>query len=118
MMLDNVIIVGVDDYLSPGKALLFKLVDKENNIKIQQESGIIRYKHGIPGTTAGNAKIDPSSSVALLQYTGGTTGIPKAATLTHHNLGAFYEQFSLFSRRELRNTIIYIDYFFISIREW
>jgi long-chain acyl-CoA synthetase len=29
---------------------------------------------------------DPATTVALFQYTGGTTGIPKAAMLTHRNL--------------------------------
>lgn len=32
------------------------------------------------------AKIDPEKDVALLQYTGGTTGISKGAMLTHFNL--------------------------------
>ncbi len=31
---------------------------------------------------------DPAQTVAVLQYTGGTTGIPKAAMLTHYNLVA------------------------------
>jgi long-chain acyl-CoA synthetase len=33
-------------------------------------------------------KGDPATTVAVLQYTGGTTGRPKAAMLTHRNLGA------------------------------
>jgi long-chain acyl-CoA synthetase len=32
--------------------------------------------------------IDPESDVAVLQYTGGTTGIPKGAMLTHYNIFA------------------------------
>ncbi|MGA7922885.1 MAG: AMP-binding protein, partial [Thermoplasmata archaeon] len=35
----------------------------------------------VPGLTT-----DPSQEVAVLQYTGGTTGIPKAAMLSHRNL--------------------------------
>jgi long-chain acyl-CoA synthetase len=35
---------------------------------------------------------DPRSAIALLQYTGGTTGVPKAAMLTHANLYANAEQ--------------------------
>ncbi|MHA1276907.1 MAG: long-chain-fatty-acid--CoA ligase [Candidatus Helarchaeota archaeon] len=31
-------------------------------------------------------KIDPKETIAVLQYTGGTTGLPKGAMLTHHNL--------------------------------
>ncbi|MGB6501167.1 MAG: long-chain fatty acid--CoA ligase [Thermoplasmata archaeon] len=38
-----------------------------------------------PGTIAPRSD-DPSSTVAVLQYTGGTTGVPKAAMLTHRNL--------------------------------
>ena len=33
-----------------------------------------------------SAEIDPASDLALLPYTGGTTGVPKAAMLTHQNL--------------------------------
>lgn len=32
--------------------------------------------------------IDPENDVAVLQYTGGTTGVPKGAMLTHANLAA------------------------------
>ncbi len=41
---------------------------------------------------APRATIDPASSVAVLQYTGGTTGAPKAAMLTHRNLLANVRQ--------------------------
>lgn len=34
------------------------------------------------------ALIDPNRDIAVLQYTGGTTGIPKGAALTHKNLVA------------------------------
>jgi long-chain acyl-CoA synthetase len=32
------------------------------------------------------AKVDPVNDIALLQYTGGTTGVAKGAMLTHYNL--------------------------------
>lgn len=37
-------------------------------------------------------EIDPLNDVAVLQYTGGTTGVPKGAMLTHANLSANTEQ--------------------------
>ncbi len=41
--------------------------------------------------------IDPLEDVAVLQYTGGTTGTPKAAMLTHANLLANAEQINAWS---------------------
>ncbi|MGA2973588.1 MAG: long-chain fatty acid--CoA ligase [Candidatus Bathyarchaeia archaeon] len=39
-------------------------------------------------------QIDPRKDLALLQYTGGTTGVPKGAMLTHYNLVVNAVQFS------------------------
>lgn len=36
---------------------------------------------------------DPREQIAVLQYTGGTTGLPKGAMLTHGNLSAACQQF-------------------------
>jgi long-chain acyl-CoA synthetase len=44
-----------------------------------------------PGARYSDAKT-PANSVALLQYTGGTTGVPKGAMLTHANLVANLQQ--------------------------
>jgi len=41
-----------------------------------------------------NVSINPDEDLAALQYTGGTTGTPKAAMLTHHNLTANAAQFA------------------------
>ena len=35
-----------------------------------------------------SVSIDPETDVAVLQYTGGTTGVPKGAMLTHYNIFA------------------------------
>ncbi len=38
------------------------------------------------GDVPGDVEVDPVNDVAVFQYTGGTTGISKAAMLTHYNL--------------------------------
>lgn len=44
------------------------------------------------GESAEKAPIDPATDAAALQYTGGTTGAPKAAILTHANLAINAQQ--------------------------
>jgi len=47
-----------------------------------------------------HAVADPADCIAVLQYTGGTTGLPKGAMLTHTNLRAAVEQFAQSTRGE------------------
>jgi long-chain acyl-CoA synthetase len=45
---------------------------------------------------------DPAQAIAVLQYTGGTTGLPKGAMLTHANLTAASQQYLETTRVEPR----------------
>ena len=61
-------------------------------------------------------QIDPED-VAVLQYTGGTTGVPKGAMLTHYNIFANVVQAQRWSHSELRRGadtyLLVIPYFHI-----
>ena len=48
-----------------------------------------------PGAPLAHVEIDPLKDIALLQYTGGTTGVPKGAMLTHANVAANTAQATL-----------------------
>jgi long-chain acyl-CoA synthetase len=52
---------------------------------------------GIDEPDLPRVEIDPAQDVAVLQYTGGTTGVPKGAMLTHSNLFAAVVQCSVWS---------------------
>ncbi|WP_245297180.1 MULTISPECIES: long-chain fatty acid--CoA ligase [Rhodomicrobium] len=84
----------------PGlKGMLFKLAKGKELVKINasaQKAKIVSFDTLLDND--GNYKrvpIDPDSDVAVLQYTGGTTGTPKAAMLTHSNLSINLKQADL-----------------------
>lgn len=78
------------------KNLLFPLVKARDIARIPHDSihifmDDVLQNDGKPTLVA----IDPVNDVALLQYTGGTTGTPKGAMLTHANITANTHQAGL-----------------------
>lgn len=75
------------------KNLLFQTFKRRDLAKIQKSDSILWYDDLIAND--GKVKppqIDPENDLAVLQYTGGTTGTPKGAMLTHENLYANTKQ--------------------------
>jgi long-chain acyl-CoA synthetase len=91
--LENIIVCRFTDVLPFPKNLLFPLL-KWKDIAADAHSGDylafddLVHNDGKPQ----DVDIDVDADVALLQYTGGTTGIPKAAALTHANISSNVEQ--------------------------
>jgi long-chain acyl-CoA synthetase len=106
-LLDNIIEVGVEDYLPAAMAILYKLA-KKNKTKKGGFHGIIRYSGREKNNSIEDVDIDPYNDVALLQYTGGTTGIPKAAALTHRNLIANSYQLIEWFPEQFKKNISYL----------
>lgn len=52
-------------------------------VKVHSFESMLRERYQLP-----KLDFDPKEQVAVFQYTGGTTGLPKAAMLTHFNLVA------------------------------
>jgi len=89
--LKRVIVAHIFDTLGFPSKLLVKSAQKKTPewVDVHPEQDIFFFQHLLEkyGPTPPKATIDPDD-VALFQYTGGTTGLPKAAMLTHRNLMA------------------------------
>ena len=87
--LERLIVASIAGALPPVKSALYRLFSKKdvaakpNDPRITAFSALIANDGKLPPAT-----IDPENDVALIQYTGGTTGSPKGAMLTHQNLTA------------------------------
>lgn len=89
--LEHVIVTGIKDYLPFPKNMIYPFIQKRQYnmvVKVQETEQTHLWKT-IMKTSANNytnVEVDPCQDIALLQYTGGTTGLPKGAMLTHYNL--------------------------------
>lgn len=87
--LDRLVVGSVAGALPPAKSLLYRLFKRAEIAERPRFAGVTAFSELI----ANNGEcpivpIDPAEDVALIQYTGGTTGTPKGAMLTHQNLSA------------------------------
>jgi len=92
---ETVAVAGIADFLSPLKAFLGKLFKKIPAGKMSPITGItvgrfMQLLQKVPSDFV-EEKLTPGSP-CLMQYTGGTTGPPKGAVLTHQNMVSQIQQ--------------------------
>lgn len=92
--LKHVIIGRFTDLLPQPKKILFGLMKKKEIAHIDPAERRIVWLHDLMANDGKPepVNINPAEDIAVLQYTGGTTGVPKGAMLTHANIIANTEQ--------------------------
>lgn len=91
--LREVMVTGIEDYLPFPKNRLFPIIQRFKGAAIRvddEENRCWRLKALLVETQPFQSyeSIEPGTDLALLQYTGGTTGLAKGVMLTHANLVA------------------------------
>lgn len=87
--LERLVVGSVAGALPPAKSIAYRLfrrnevAPRPDDARITAFSKLIANDGRFPAPA-----IDPENDLALIQYTGGTTGTPKGAMLTHQNLSA------------------------------
>jgi long-chain acyl-CoA synthetase len=92
-VLKRALVCSFSGLLPPAKAVLFRLFKSKEiarplaspvKDRVWLEANLLHDEPSAPKLAP--VAIDPLNDVAVLQYTGGTTGIPKGAMLSHANV--------------------------------
>jgi len=92
---EKIVVAHFPNALPPLKKVLYKLLKRKDLSNIAVSSQASKTVNWDDLTNAGDVA-DPvdikGDDMAVLQFTGGTTGVPKAAVLTHANIAANLSQ--------------------------
>ena len=92
--LEQLVVVRLADELPRLKSVGLRLLKRSQIAKLPTRDDVGLWRDWLSDADAERPDLAPSD-LALLQYTGGTTGTPKGAMLTHANLSSNAQQIDL-----------------------
>jgi long-chain acyl-CoA synthetase len=99
----RVLVTSIKDYLPFPKNILYPIKAKKDGMerKVAYSHQVLSFMKLLNASSNAPqlAEVDPDHDLALLQYTGGTTGLAKGVMLTHSNLIANTIQSRLWAYR-------------------
>ncbi len=94
--LKKIIVCPMAAILPKIKSILFRLLKRKEIANIEPSEAIVHFQDLLDNDGDPNlVNVDLDNDIAVLQYTGGTTGRPKGAMLTQGNLSANVSQMLL-----------------------
>ena len=94
--LKKIIVCPMAAILPKIKSVLFRLLKRKEIANIEPSEAIVHFQDLLDNDGDPNlVNVDLDNDIAVLQYTGGTTGRPKGAMLTQGNLSANVSQMLL-----------------------
>jgi long-chain acyl-CoA synthetase len=101
--IEHIFVTGIKDYLTPIKKTLYllKSIKEGTAAKVAYEGNVASFRMLLKQSSAEpcDEPVDAERDLALIQYTGGTTGFSKGVKLTHLNLVANTIQTRLWMHR-------------------
>ena len=96
--LKQVVVCPMADILPFPKNYLFAFVRRGEVARVPNDGRHLQFSELIDNRGAATpVALRPHEDIAVLQYTGGTTGIPKGAMLTHANVAANAHQIQIWN---------------------
>ena len=104
--LETLVVAPLGSMLPLVKRIALALLGRKAISQIPQRRNVLVWSATLGQAAPQPVPLDPLHDLALLQYTGGTTGTPKGAMLTHQNISANARQVAAIDPRAGQRDVI------------